>query len=480
MRILSVFLLVFLLSACAANKKTRQERINADYDARTSNQRSQPTVRQAEPGKLNARPGTVASQTRPETNRPAAPVKVMSDGPDLGTTPAVAARTTGEWVITSIKGKFLAMDTTGARVYMDITAKTPTGESVLDPADFVQHFMLAYVMYPNYVNRERLGYGTVPLDVQSVGRQGDHLTLTFDVKRPKGAENSVLLSEFTETATGVKARNDLPLTFIDVRFGSRFALFDKNGSQPLLQNYVNVGDTVVIRDVSGTAKKLFGIRYKHDFDAASSPMNTSARPVPRSLSVDSTLSVMTDRPTVLPGEGLYYFVEDTTQTSGIGLLVMDNRFPKLTRPEKLAKPILYMSTSSEIGELSQAQNTKKAFDRYWLSMMSGNEAVAKSTIKAYFDRVEEANRLFTTYKEGWKTDKGMIYIVLGPPDRVQRNRDREVWVYNRRANVSEVNFTFIRKPNQFVEDQYDLVRYIEYQPIWYPIVEAWRTGAVRE
>ena len=158
----------------------------------------------------------------------------------------------------------------------------------------------------------------------------------------------------------------------------------------------------------------------------------------------------------------------------------DNRYPKITRPEKLIKPVMYMSTSSEINELNTSKDIKKSFDRYWLTLMSGNEDVARRAIRTYFGRVEEANRLFTTYKEGWKTDKGMIYIILGAPDRVQRSRDREVWVYNRRANVSEINFTFNRKPNQFVEDHYELVRYMEYQPIWYPIVEAWRTGAIRD
>ncbi len=83
-------------------------------------------------------------------------------------------------------------------------------------------------------------------------------------------------------------------------------------------------------------------------------------------------------------------------------------------------------------------------------------------------------------KEGWKTDKGMIFIIMGPPDRVQRSKDREVWVFSQRANFSEINFTFNRRPNQFVDDHYELQRYVEYQPIWYPMVEAWRTGAVRE
>ncbi|UFH53640.1 GWxTD domain-containing protein [Spirosoma sp. KNUC1025] len=490
MRTLSALIFIVLVSACSTAKKKQQDRINAAYDARTEAQRNQPTARPAdsqlggrtmpstEAGNL-PRTGAASGDTRSSAQSPA-PVKVMTDGPALGTTPAISAKTTGEWMVTSIKGKFLAVDTTSVRVYMNLTAKTPTGDPVTNPNDFAEHFTIAYVMYPDYNNRDRLGYGTVPLNAQSIAQEGDHLTLTFDVKRPKDAATAVLLTEITEANSGTKARNDLPLRFKATKLSERFTLFDKTGKQPQLRNYVNVGDTVIIGDVNGTGKPLFGVRYHHDFDAASSPMNTTSRPTTRSLTVDSTLTINTNQPFIIPRDGLYYFVEDTTAESGIGLLVTDKRFPKLTRPEKLIKPVLYMSTSSEIGELNQAQDTKKAFDRYWLGLMSGNEAVAKKTIKAYFDRVEEANRLFTTYKEGWKTDKGMIYIVLGAPDRVQRNREREVWVYNRRANVSEVNFTFTKKANQFVDDHYELVRYIEYQPIWYPIVEAWRTGAIRE
>ncbi|MFA7473774.1 MAG: GWxTD domain-containing protein, partial [Spirosomataceae bacterium] len=126
-----------------------------------------------------------------------------------------------------------------------------------------------------------------------------------------------------------------------------------------------------------------------------------------------------------------------------------------------------------------ADDPKKALDRYWLSLMNGHQDLAKSVIRSFYTRVEEANRLFTTYKEGWKTDKGMIYIILGNPDKVQRSKDREVWVYNQRGNANNINFTFNKRPNQFVDNHYELVRYVEYQPIWYPIVEAWRTGTIR-
>lgn len=470
MRILTaLFLTISLLSACSSAKKTQQARINEAYDARTEAQRGRPSVRVAQ----------VAAPANSRTATVSPPVKA-AEGPTVGTGPAMATKTGSEWVVTSIKGKFLAIDTSSVRIYMDLTAKTPSGESIANPADFIDHFSIAYVMYPDYNNRDRLGYGTVPLTAQNVSYEGDHLTLTFDVNRPKGTTNALLLTEITEIVNGTKARNDLSLRFNAAKLSDRYSLFDQSGQRLELRNYVNVNEPVVIRDVNGTSKTLFGVRYRHDFDAASSPMNTAARPASKSLDIDSTLTITTNQPFMIPQEGLYYFVEDTTDASGIGLVVADKRFPKMTRPEKLIKPVLYVSTSSEIGELNQAQDTKKALDRYWLSMMSGNEEVAKKTIRAYFDRVEEANKLFTSYKEGWKTDKGMIYIVLGAPDRVQRNREREVWVYNRRANVSEVNFTFTRKANQFVDDHYELVRYIEYQPIWYPIVEAWRTGAIRE
>jgi len=479
MRTLFILFFIALVSACSSSKPSQKDRATAEYEARTAASRNAPATgnRPASPP-LSANPGS--NERRPD-NRPsaAAPVRI-ADGPVNATDAMATNKPTTEWAVTSIKGKFLAIDSSTVRVFMDITARTPQGEVVTNPADFASHFIIAYVLYPDYNNRERLGYGNVPLTAQNVSYDGHYLTISFDVNRPKEAASAILLTEFTEINSGTKARNDLAVRFRGLRLSDRFTLYGKNGRKPELRNFVNAGDTVVIRDVNGTSKPLFGFRYRHEFDAASSPMNTSPRPAPKSLNVDSTLTITTNQPFVLPKEGLYYFMEDTTDASGIGLVVADKRFPKMTRPEKLIRPVLYMSTSTEIGELNQAQDTKKAFDRYWLSLMSGNEEVARRTLKAYFDRVEEANRLFTSYKEGWKTDKGMIYIVLGAPDRVQRNREREVWVYNRRANVPETNFTFTKKPNQFVEDHYELVRYIEYQPIWYPIVEAWRTGTIRE
>ncbi|RRB07722.1 GWxTD domain-containing protein [Larkinella rosea] len=449
MRIAIILLCAALLGACASGKRSKLAENNTRQTDRPAD-----------------RSDRAASRTSPSSTPP----------------PAQPAQST--WRVASTKARFLGKDSTSIRVYLNVTVRKGSEHASVD--DFTSRFMLNYVIYPDYNSRERLGYGNIPLTAESVIREpsaesGDVLTIFFDVKKPANAINGVMLAEITEISSGRKVLNDMPIRFKATKLSDRFAFFDPKTNLPQQQHFVNTGDTIVVRDVLGSvSKSLHLYRYEHDFDPAQSPMNTTPRPAAKVLGLDSAMTVMTNQPFSLPKEGLYYFLEDTADAYGMGLVVADNRFPKITRPEKLIKPILYVSTNTEITTLNNAPDFKKALDRYWLTLMAGDQNLAKSAIKAYYGRVEDANRLFTTYKEGWKTDKGMIYIVLGPPDRVQRSRDREVWVYNQRANVSEINFTFNRKPNQFVEDHYELVRYVEYQPVWYPVVEAWRTGAIRE
>jgi hypothetical protein len=50
---------------------------------------------------------------------------------------------------------------------------------------------------------------------------------------------------------------------------------------------------------------------------------------------------------------------DTSEAFGIGLMVVDKRFPKLTRPEKLARPLIYMSTRPKRQIFTDQENLKK-------------------------------------------------------------------------------------------------------------------------
>lgn len=378
--------------------------------------------------------------------------------------------------LVSIQSKYLIKDTTQVNVYLYVDAYR--GKNPITAEDFSKIYNLNYVIYSDYGTRDRQGYGNVKLDPSNVSKVGNKIVISFQVKSPN-KDYGVLLSEISQTGTLKKVLNDLTIRFKKQSTSELYGIYTSASSEPLQRHYINSTEPFTVKRLTGETDKLHVYYYAHSFEAAGSPMNTAPKTVSKSLEIDSTFTINTNENLKFEKEGLYNIFSDTTQSEGMGVLVVNERYPKITNPEVLLGPLLYMSTNNEVTEIKKAENYKKALDKYWLTLMNGNAPLAQQSIRSFYGRVEEANQLFTTYKEGWKTDKGMIYIVLGPPDKVQRSKDREVWTYDQRGNAQNVNFTFNRRNNQFVDDHYELVRYAEYQPIWYPVVEAWRNGTIR-
>jgi GWxTD domain-containing protein len=411
--------------------------------------------------------GCASSNNTPTKQLPEAQVRSTQQAvPTVSEEPSLLA----------IQSKYILKDTTQAKVFLYVDAYK--GKNPISPADFIKIYNLNYVIYSDYGTRERLGYGNVKLDSSNVNTAGNKIVISFDLKSPD-RDYGVLLSEISQVGTLKKVLNDLTIRFKKLDVNQTYGVYTANSSQPLQRHYVNTTESFVVKKIDGADQQLHVFYYNHDFEPAGSPMNIASKAVGKSLNVDSTFTIQANQPLKFEKEGLYNIFADTTQAEGLGILVVNERFPKVTQPQLLLEPLLYMSTNNEINEIKKAENYKKALDKYWLTLMNGNAPLAQQSIRSFYSRVEEANQLFTTYKEGWKTDKGMIYIVLGPPDKVQRSKDREVWSYDQRGNAQNVNFTFNRKNNQFVDDHYELVRYAEYQPIWYPVVEAWRNGSIR-
>lgn len=381
-----------------------------------------------------------------------------------------------ELSLVAIQSKYLLKDTTQTSVFLYVDAFK--GKNPIGVADFVKLYNLNYVIYSDYGTRERLGYGNVKLDSTNVSRMGDKIVISYELKSPN-RDYGVLLSEISQTGTLKKVLNDLTVRFKKLAVNQTYGVYLGNSTQPLQRHYISSNEQFTIKKAGESADQLHVYYYNHEFEPAGSPMNIAPKTGNKSLEVDSTFTISANQPLQFTKEGLYNIFADTTQSEGLGILVVNERYPKVTRPQLLLGPLLYMSTNNEINEIKKAEDFKKALDKYWLTLMNGNAPLAQQSIRSFYGRVEEANQLFTTYKEGWKTDKGMIYIVLGPPDKVQRSKDREVWTYDHRGNAQNVNFTFNRRNNQFVDDHYELVRYAEYQPIWYPVVEAWRNGSIR-
>ena len=152
-------------------------------------------------------------------------------------------------------------------------------------------------------------------------------------------------------------------------------------------------------------------------------------------------------------------------------------YPEITEVEHLILPIRYISTSSEYKKVKNAVNYKKAIDAFWIELAK-DEDKAKKMIKEYYQRVEISNEYFSSYKEGWKTDRGIIYIVYGTPSTIYKNTNKETWIYGEENNILSVKFEFLNTENKRSNNDYRLIRSSDYKSNWYRAVDMWRQGKI--
>ena len=102
-------------------------------------------------------------------------------------------------------------------------------------------------------------------------------------------------------------------------------------------------------------------------------------------------------------------------------------FPHVTRLGDLAAPLALLADPGELAALGRG---RRAFDAFWGEQI-GDRRRAAETLRAFYGRVEMANRLFSTDREGWATDRGRTYVLFGPPRAVEGTAFGEVWTYAR-------------------------------------------------
>jgi GWxTD domain-containing protein len=200
-------------------------------------------------------------------------------------------------------------------------------------------------------------------------------------------------------------------------------------------------------------------------------------------------SVLIEYRYTLPGRGNYRF-EVRTEGAGSEELykardfsVKTENYPAIKSPRELAGPLAYLMGRNDYEDLMEIRDPdtlKEAVDRFWLENV-GSMNRARNVISLYYERVEQANKQFSNFKEGWKTDPGMIYILFGPPWYVERRLNRMQWSYSYDRTDPRYNFYF-EKPkmrNEFFPfDNYLLQRSQNYFNIQYQQVQLWLSGEI--
>lgn len=344
------------------------------------------------------------------------------------------------------------------------------------PALFASRYNFTWAIAPNYRSKEVYETDTVlPRNIYAKGN--GTFTFHFALRHP-GDNYTILGFNITEKSTERNYLYDIPLDFNIPSMQQRYALFKPDRPYPITHPYIRLSDTITLREFHKKPRKLWLSYYGLAFGAALPAMFTDPG-LGKSLKLLNRYEVETESELVFNDPGLYFAQEDTATRDGFGFMVMPNKFPRVTRAEELVSPLIYITTRDERNKLTASTKPKESLDQFWIDI-GGNRDNARRIIREYYENVEMANNLFTNFKEGWKTDRGMVFIIFGKPEKVIKYDEREEWYYNNNANFTDLYFTFQHRPTIFNDNNFELVRYADYDHIWYGTVEQWRKGVIKK
>lgn len=106
--------------------------------------------------------------------------------------------------------------------------------------------------------------------------------------------------------------------------------------------------------------------------------------------------------------------------------------------DKAIAQMVYIATSDELDEIEEAKSKEEKIQKYlayWKKKDPDPQSEDNPVFDEYYRRVAFCNENFSHYIEGWRTDRGMVFIILGAPNNVDRHpfeydsKPYEVWEY---------------------------------------------------
>ncbi|MBL7901858.1 MAG: GWxTD domain-containing protein [Bacteroidia bacterium] len=264
------------------------------------------------------------------------------------------------------------------------------------------------------------------------------------------------------------------------RFNRQNFFVSKKGNIQF-SNVFKAGDTVHVKLNSTLYFNLTQDFFSKDYPIALPPFSTKGEtenlPAP-----DSSFVVPIEAgefSLIMPQRGFYHLRLSAARQEGLSLFTFSSSFPGITDAGEMIYCTRYIMTKEEYTSCLESENKKKAIDKFWLEVGGSNER-ARELLKRYYARVKEANKLYTSYNEGWKTDRGMIFIVFGQPSSIAYKEGEEVWVYGSAVNQTSTTFIFKKVNNPYSSALYVLERSPFYKSSWSNAVDLWRQGIYYE
>ena len=97
----------------------------------------------------------------------------------------------------------------------------------------------------------------------------------------------------------------------------------------------------------------------------------------------------------------------------------------------------YVATRAQLQQMRNApeEGKREAFLAFWRALDPTPETPRNELMDQYYKRVAYANAHFRSFQAGWETDMGMVHIIYGQPDDIERHpfdayqKPYQIWYY---------------------------------------------------
>ncbi|MFQ5641131.1 MAG: GWxTD domain-containing protein [bacterium] len=98
--------------------------------------------------------------------------------------------------------------------------------------------------------------------------------------------------------------------------------------------------------------------------------------------------------------------------------------PTFTNLNDAIEKLFYIANRNELKEIKKAtpEEQQAWFREFWKKRDPTPETEVNEYMTEYYSRILRANRLFRNESKdaGWRTEMGRVYVMLGPPDNIQK------------------------------------------------------------
>ncbi len=107
--------------------------------------------------------------------------------------------------------------------------------------------------------------------------------------------------------------------------------------------------------------------------------------------------------------------------------------------DKAISQLRYVTSTAELNRIEDAKSDKekrRRFFAFWDELDPTPSTVKNEAMEEYYARIQYANEKFGNGENGWNSDRGRIFIILGPPESSSESNfssssgARQVWIYS--------------------------------------------------